>query len=181
MGVDRKVSFIADNIQLYPEELYEWFENNFRAHLQDQCFSFPPALRALIFKQYIAKIEAKRVGFLEALMLTIKVKTGGTRHCSLFAKVCSTPFWMRVLRSPGQLRWKSPSKWEFRKRAGFNQKDLWIADECFLTGSAAVVIPCVEVDHRPISDGKPGEVTLKLINLFRESVKKDGIRLDGAE
>ena len=40
------------------------------------------------------------------------------------------------------------------------------------------MIPCVEVDHRPIGDGKPGEMTKKLIGLFRESVKSDGVRLD---
>jgi len=66
------------------------------------------------------------------------------------------------------------------KEQALTRYDLWIADECFLTGTAAEVIPCVEVDHRPIGDGKPGEWTQKLISLFRESVKKDGVHLDGA-
>ena len=66
------------------------------------------------------------------------------------------------------------------KEQALTRYDLWIADECFLTGTAAEVIPCVEVDHRPIGDGKPGALTQKLIHLFRESVKSDGTRLDGA-
>ena len=66
------------------------------------------------------------------------------------------------------------------KEQALTRYDLWIADECFLTGTAAEVIPCVEVDHRPIGDGKPGSLTQKLIDLFRESVKSDGTRLDGA-
>jgi len=66
------------------------------------------------------------------------------------------------------------------KEQALTRYDLWIADECFLTGTAAEVIPCVEVDHRPIGDGKPGEITQKLIRSFRESVKRDGTRLNGA-
>ena len=51
----------------------------------------------------------------------------------------------------------------------------------FLTGTAAEVIPCVEVDHRTIGDGNPGVVTQKLINLFRDSVKTDGVLLNGTD
>ena len=46
--------------------------------------------------------------------------------------------------------------------------DVYIADECFLTGSAAEVIPVVKVDSRPIGDGRPGPVTRKLIGKFHE-------------
>ena len=67
------------------------------------------------------------------------------------------------------------------KEQALTRYDLWIADECFLTGTAAEVIPCVEVDHRPIGDGKPGELTRKLIERFRESVKTDGVSLGGAD
>jgi len=66
------------------------------------------------------------------------------------------------------------------KEQALTRYDLWIADECFLTGTAAEVIPCVEVDHRPIGNGKPGEITQKLISSFRESVKRDGTRLNAA-
>ncbi len=46
--------------------------------------------------------------------------------------------------------------------------DVYVADECFLTGSAAEVIPVVKVDNRTIGTGKPGPVTLDLVRRFRE-------------
>ena len=54
---------------------------------------------------------------------------------------------------------------------------LWTAEECFLTGTAAEVIPCVEVDHRKIGDGAPGSMTRRLIELFRKVVLTDGVNL----
>ncbi len=53
----------------------------------------------------------------------------------------------------------------------FTRFDLYTADEAFLTGTAAEVIPMVECDKRKIGDGKPGENTWKLIKAFREYVK----------
>jgi len=46
--------------------------------------------------------------------------------------------------------------------------DIYTADECFLTGTAAEVIPAVKLDTRPIGDGTPGPLTKKLIARFRE-------------
>ena len=53
----------------------------------------------------------------------------------------------------------------------FTRFDLYTADEAFLTGTAAEVIPMVECDKRKIGNGKPGENTWKLIRAFREYVK----------
>ena len=55
--------------------------------------------------------------------------------------------------------------------------DLWTADECFLTGTAAEVIPCVEVDHRAVGSGIPGELTKRFIVSFREKVSVDGVMI----
>jgi branched-chain amino acid aminotransferase len=52
--------------------------------------------------------------------------------------------------------------------------ELFTADECFLTGTAAEVIPVVDVDSRVIGDGKPGSVTKKLHEKFHELVRKEG-------
>ncbi len=49
--------------------------------------------------------------------------------------------------------------------------DLYAADECFLTGTAAEVIPMVTLDSRPIGDGKPGPITKQLVELYREETK----------
>ncbi len=48
--------------------------------------------------------------------------------------------------------------------------DIFIADECFLTGSAAEVIPVTKLDGRVIGSGKPGPVTLKLLDAFKRMV-----------
>src|SRR3989338_5765444 len=53
----------------------------------------------------------------------------------------------------------------------FTRHELYVADECFLTGTAAEIIPVVKVDGRVIGKGKPGEVTLKLIKLFHSLTK----------
>ncbi len=50
--------------------------------------------------------------------------------------------------------------------------DVYIADECFLTGSAAEVIPVVKIDSRPIGDGKPGAITRDLMARFRKLTRE---------
>jgi branched-chain amino acid aminotransferase len=52
--------------------------------------------------------------------------------------------------------------------------DIYTAEECFLTGTAAEVIPVVRLDHRPIGAGVPGPVTHKLIDKFRELTRSTG-------
>lgn len=50
--------------------------------------------------------------------------------------------------------------------------DLLVADECFLTGSAAEVIPVISIDGRPIGDGKVGPITKKLMTEFKALVHR---------
>jgi branched-chain amino acid aminotransferase len=52
--------------------------------------------------------------------------------------------------------------------------DIYTADECFLTGTAAEVIPAVQLDRRLIGNGQPGPITLKLIEHFRELTRTTG-------
>ena len=54
----------------------------------------------------------------------------------------------------------------------YTRFDLYGADECFLTGTAAEVIPMVKLDGRPIADGKPGPITKKTIQAFKAYVAK---------
>ena len=54
--------------------------------------------------------------------------------------------------------------------------EVYISDECFLTGTAAQIIPVVKVDGRVIADGRPGKITLSLMRKFREVTKKEGVR-----
>ena len=50
-------------------------------------------------------------------------------------------------------------------------RECFIADECFLTGSAAEVVPVVKVDSRPIGDGKPGPITRQLTDAFHRLIR----------
>jgi branched-chain amino acid aminotransferase len=55
--------------------------------------------------------------------------------------------------------------------------DLWNADECFLTGTGAEVIPVVKLDGREIGDGKPGPVTNRVLAEFRRRVLVEGTKI----
>ena len=57
--------------------------------------------------------------------------------------------------------------------------DIYTADECFLTGTAAEVIPVVELDTRPVGDGTPGEVSRRLVGAFRELTRSTGTPIAG--
>ena len=52
--------------------------------------------------------------------------------------------------------------------------DVFVADECFLTGTAAEVIPVVKADGRMIGSGKPGSITMRMIARFRELTRETG-------
>ena len=54
--------------------------------------------------------------------------------------------------------------------------EVYTADECFLTGTAAEIIPVVKVDGRVIGTGKPGPVTQKMIGLFKAATLKNGVK-----
>ena len=56
----------------------------------------------------------------------------------------------------------------------FTLYDVYIADECFLTGTAAEIIPVVKIDQRKIGDGKPGKMTKKLATAFKELTETSG-------
>ena len=60
------------------------------------------------------------------------------------------------------------------REQSFTRFEVIIADECFLTGTAAEIVPVVKVDQRPIGDGKPGKITNRLIKEFHKLTKKDG-------
>ena len=59
----------------------------------------------------------------------------------------------------------------------FTRYEVFTADECFLSGTAAEAIPVVKVDGRTIADGKPGPVTKKITEAFKELIKTEGTEL----
>jgi branched-chain amino acid aminotransferase len=59
----------------------------------------------------------------------------------------------------------------------FTRHDVYVADEVFLTGTAAEMIPVVKVDGRVIGNGRPGVITGKLLELFRKRVVQEGTKI----
>jgi branched-chain amino acid aminotransferase len=124
-----------------------------------------------------AKIEANQVGAAEGLMLT---EDGYVAECTgdniFFIKkgvVYTPPAFLGILEGItrqtvmdllGQMGVEVHEK-------VFTRFDLYTADETFLTGTAAEVVPMVKLDDRTIGDGKPGPITIKLMEAFRRYVE----------
>ena len=179
------VIIIADEIQLYPEEFYE---NGLKIisvpTRRINSSALPPAVKSLNYlNNILAKIEAKRVGFQEALMLNDKGEIAECTGDNVFVLAKGRLFTPPL--DSGSLRGITRAAvMDIASELGIpcqeqplTRYDLWTSDECFLTGTAAEVIPYVEVDHRQVGDGRPGKVTRELIALFRQKAKTDGIRL----
>ena len=177
------VIIIADNIQLYPKEMYEsGLKIITVATRRINSAALPPAVKSLNYlNNILAKIEAKKVGFQEALMLNDKGEVAECTGDNVFVikkgQLYTPPL------DAGSLRGITREVViDIAKELGvpFSEQaltryDLWNADECFLTGTAAEVIPCVEVDHREVGSGVPGDLTKSFISNFRQKVTVDGV------
>ncbi len=179
------VIIIADDIQLYPENLYE---NGLKIisvpTRRINASALPPAIKSLNYlNNILAKIEAKKVGFQEALMLNDKgeiAECTGDNVFVLSKGVLFTPPLdagsLRGITRGAVMDIASELGIPCREQA-LTRYDLWTAEECFLTGTAAEVIPCVEVDHREVGNGQTGVMTQRFIAKFRENVRQDGVKL----
>ena len=179
------VIIIADDIQLYPEELYrDGLKIISVPTRRINASALPPAIKSLNYlNNILAKIEAKKVGFQEALMLNDKGEIAECTGDNVFIiskGVLFTPPLdsgsLRGITRGAVIDLAEEIGLPCREQA-LTRYDLWTADECFLTGTAAEVIPCVEVDHREVGNGVPGSVTRQLIGLFRQKVLTDGVHL----
>ena len=179
------VIIIADDIQLYPEELYEKGLKIISVPTRRiNASALPPAVKSLNYlNNILAKIEAKKVGFQEALMLNDKgeiAECTGDNVFVLSKGVLYTPPLdagsLRGITRAAVMDIASDLGIPCREQA-LTRYDLWTAEECFLTGTAAEVIPCVEVDHRQVGNGQPGPITKNFISKFRENVRVDGVKL----
>ena len=176
------VIIIADKITLYPQNFYE---NGLEIVTVSVRRNYPEAINPRIkslnyLNNILAKIEAKQSDAVEALMLN---NDGYVVECS-----GDNIFWIKneIIVTPpphiGILEGVTRnSVIALAREAGFQveervftRHDLYIADECFLTGTAAEVIPVVKLDQRVIGDGKPGKVTQKLIAAFRHLTNNFG-------
>ena len=173
---------IADNITLYPQKFYEEglaiVTTSIRRNYPE---AINPRIKSLNYlNNILAKIEGKQAGAVEVLMLNAD---GYVAECS-----GDNIFWVKnevLVTPPGHIGILEGvtrnSVIELAREAGmqveervFTRHELYIADECFLTGTAAEVIPVVKIDRRVIGDGQPGATTQKLIAAFRHLANSTG-------
>ncbi len=183
------IIIIADKITLYPQKFYEdGLEIVTASVRRNYSEAINPRIKSLNYlNNILAKIEGKQSGAEEVLMLNAE---GYVVECS-----GDNIFWVKngVLVTPpvhiGILEGVTRnSVIDLARDAGmqveervFTRHDLYIADECFLTGTAAEVIPVVKIDRRAIGDGQPGKVTEKLIAAFRQFAHNCGTPIYTAE
>jgi len=192
LGIDPRkcptatVVIIADSIALYPAELYEkgisLVTSSFR-RIPMQCLD--PRIKSLNYLNNImAKMEATRAGVPEALMLNYSGRVAECSADNIFlvknGDLKTPPLMEGAL--GGITR---AAVMELARNDGINVTetrmglhDLYNADECFLTGTGAEIMPVNAIDGRQIGFGGAGPTTTRLLSLFRELRKQDGARVD---
>ncbi len=174
-----QVIVIADTISLYPREFYEKGLRIVTAATQrTQSAALSPRIKSLNYLNNImAKLEGLQAGCVEALMLNHKGEVAECTGDNIFVvrggRLLTPPPDAGILE--GITR---NAVMELAHAAGIDcrestlvRHDLYTADECFLTGTAAEVIPVVEIDGRRIGHGHPGPITARLTADFHSLVR----------
>ncbi len=176
------VIIIADKITLYPKELYNrGMEIITVPTVRNNPEAINPQLKSLNYlNNILAKIEANNSGFSEAIMLDHQGYVAECTGDNIFIiknKVLSTPSQGRLkgITRETVLELAKKNKIE-TKECLMTRHEVYISDECFLTGTAAEIIPVVKVDGRIIGSGKPGPMTTKLIEMFHKVTRTDGTK-----
>jgi branched-chain amino acid aminotransferase len=177
---DPQVIIIVDDIVMYPQELYDkGMEIVTASTIRNHPNALNPRVKSLNYLNNImAKVEGVRAGCHEALMLNIKGEVAECTGDNIFLVKHG------ILKTPapdaGILEGVTRGAvMELARAAGIpvqepalTRHDVYTADECFLTGTAAEVIPIVKVDGRPIGTGKPGPITRQLRERFQQLVRQ---------
>lgn len=180
------VVIIVEQLAIYPEEAYlnglKIVSVSSRRNIPD---AINPKIKSLNYlNNVLVKIQANLAGVGEALMLNAQgyvtegsgdnifiVKNGVLRTPPSYVGILEGITRNTIIDICGQLG--LPVKEE-----PFTLHDVYVADEVFLTGTAAEVIAVREVDGRVIGEGKAGPITLKLLEEFRKIVEIDGVKID---
>jgi branched-chain amino acid aminotransferase len=178
------VIIITDKIVLYPQEYYK---DGLKIITVPTVRNLPEALNPQIkslnyLNNILAKIEAANAGFDEAIMLDslgyVAECTGDNIFIVKKVHLYTPPQCMGTLRGitrDAVLELARNDKIPVHEHV-ITRHEVYISDECFLTGTAAEIIPVVVVDGRVIGTGKPGKLTLKLMKEFKGLTKKEGVR-----
>ena len=173
--VKPSVIIIAEQLKLFPQEFYD---NGLSvvsvASRRNTPDALDPRIKSMNYlNNVLVKIEAAQAGVLEALMLNqqgyVCEGSGDNVFVVKDGKVLTPPSYLGALEgitrnSVIELCERLHIPCEERP---FTRHDVYVADEVFLTGTAAELIPVVKVDSREIGDGKPGSVTKQLTEEFK--------------
>ncbi|HUX01677.1 MAG: branched-chain-amino-acid transaminase [Phycisphaerae bacterium] len=173
------VFIITDKIELYPPELYEnGLEIITAATMRNHPNAVNPRIKSLNYlNNILAKIEAIDAGTLEAVMLNhqgfVAECTGDNLFIVRDGLLLTPPIGAGILEGITRdeiLAIAREARIEIREE-NLTRYDLYVADECFLTGTAAEVVPVVRIDGRTIGDGHPGPVTKRLAEEFHRRTR----------
>jgi branched-chain amino acid aminotransferase len=175
---------IADKIALYPKDLYEkGLKIVTVATRRNVVEALNPQVKSLNYlNNILGKIEAINAGVAEAVMLDqngyVTECTGDNIFIVRGRRLLTPPVHMGILKgiTRGAVLDLAVGVGLTPEETVLTRFDLFTADEMFLTGTAAEVIPVVSLDARPIGGGRPGAYTHKLTQAFRRLTQKDGVR-----
>jgi len=178
--IQPQVIIITDFITLYPDEFYrEGMEIVTASTIRNHPQALDPRIKSLNYlNNILAKIEGLEAGCVEALMLNhlgeVAECTGDNIFIVRDQQLLTPPYEAGVLHGITRA-----TVMELAREDGIpvrettmSLEDLYGADECFLTGSAAEVVPVIKVDGNVIGEGTPGPVTRRLTDLFRLAVQQ---------
>ncbi|MEK7849616.1 MAG: branched-chain-amino-acid transaminase [Candidatus Omnitrophota bacterium] len=178
------IFIITDTIALYPQELYK---KGLKIVTVPTRKNAPEALNPQIkslnyLNNILGKIEAINAGVPEAVMLDqngfvtectgdniFMIRDGALLTPAVHFGILNGITRRTVLSIAGSAGLRP-------QEAAITRFDLFTADECFLTGTAAEIIPVVLMDGREIGSGRVGDYTLKLTDEFKKLTKKEGVR-----
>jgi len=177
------VVVIADSIALYPAEVYETGLDVITCVTRRNPVSATnPEVKSLNYlNNILARGEVGRAGAHEGLMMNqegyVVEATGDNVFIWRGGRLITPPAYAGILEGiTRQVVIELAADmdlplWE----AMLTKHQIYSADECFLTGTAAEVVPVVTVDGRAIGDGKPGPVTKRLMARFKEVTATEGV------
>lgn len=182
---DPQLVIIADQIQLYPKEFYtEGLKVITSSTRRINPAALPPMVKSLNYlNNILAKVDAVNLGFQEAIMLNdqgyVAECTGDNIFIFQKGKLYTPPFSAGALAgiTRHEVLLIAEELGVPLVETNLTRYDLWNAEECFLTGTAAEVIPVTEIDFRKIGNGRPGPQTERFLEAFRRRVSTYGTRL----
>jgi len=176
------VIVIADKIQLYPVEMYERGLDIITVPTVRILHSaLNPAIKSLNYlNNILAKIEANQGGCEEAIMLNsegyVSECTGDNIFILKAGQMFTPPLSAGALYgiTRGVVIELAQQQGIAVSEPNLTRYDMFNADECFLTGTGAELIPVVKIDGRVIGNGKPGPVTKSLVEKYKALTKVSG-------